>query len=86
MKRLSTFMALLVVGFMLSSCAQRSDQREAGWITLLDGSNLDHWNRTGNANWRLVDGNAQADKGSGHLVSKNSYSDFQIRAEFWGRR
>jgi putative component of toxin-antitoxin plasmid stabilization module len=25
----------------------------------------------------------QADKGSGHLVSKNSYGDFQIRAEFW---
>jgi hypothetical protein len=25
----------------------------------------------------------QADKGSGFLVSKKSYTDFQIRAEFW---
>ena len=54
-----------------------------GWITLFDGSNLDNWNTIGNANWRLVDGAVQADKGNGHLVSKNSYTDFQIRAEFW---
>ena len=38
---------------------------------------------SGKANWRLVDGVVQADQGNGHLVSKNSYRDFQIRAEFW---
>ena len=32
---------------------------------------------------RLIDGVVQVDKGTGHLVSKNSYTDFQIRAEFW---
>ena len=32
----------------------------------------------------LEDGAVVADKGKGgHLVSKNSYKDFQIRAEFW---
>ena len=56
---------------------------EPGWIILLDGSNLDHWNAVGKANWRLEDGVVQADKGNGHLVSKNSYADFQLRAEFW---
>jgi hypothetical protein len=58
-------------------------QANAGWITLFDGSNLDNWNQIGNANWRLTDGIVQADKGSGYLVSKNSYTDFQVRAEFW---
>lgn len=54
-----------------------------GWSTLLDGSNLDQWNMIGNANWRIADGAAQADNGVGFLVSRSSYSDFQIRAEFW---
>jgi hypothetical protein len=54
-----------------------------GWMTLFDGSNLDQWNRIGDANWRLEDRLVVADKGSGYLVSRNSYTDFQIRAEFW---
>jgi hypothetical protein len=75
---------LLVTGLTAFSCVHRlGGQADAGWITLLDGSNLDHWNRVGNANWRLAEGTAQADKGNGFLVSKNSYTDFQIRAEFW---
>jgi hypothetical protein len=85
MKRWSVItMGLLVIGLSLFGCAhQPSSQADAGWITLLDGSSLDNWNRIGDANWRLVDGVAQADQGSGFLVSKNSYVDFQIRAEFW---
>lgn len=61
------------------------------WVTLLDGSmpkTLDNWYQSGGpANWRIVDGAVQADKGaekaSSHLVSKQSYKDFQLRAEFW---
>lgn len=30
-----------------------------------------------------MDGAVVADKGMGYLVSKDSYSDFQVRAEFW---
>jgi len=58
---------------------------DAGWITLIDGTaGLDNWNRLGDANWRAEDGAIVADKGKGgYLVSKNSYRDFQIRAEFW---
>ena len=77
-------MGLLAIGLTVSGCSQQmSGQADAGWITLFDGSNLDNWNPIGNANWRLIDGVVQADKGTGHLVSKNSYTDFQIRAEFW---
>ena len=42
--------------------------------------------RLGDANWRLVDGLVQADLGgkdASYLVSKQSYDDFQMRAEFW---
>ena len=58
----------------------------SGWTVLLDGSNLDNWNAIGNANWRIADGAVQADSGEkrqGFLVSKNAYTDFQVRAEFW---
>ena len=85
MKRFSVIiMGLVVIGFTVLGCSQQpSRQADTGWVTLFDGSNLDNWNAVGKANWRLVDGAVQADKGNGYLVSKNSYSDFQIRAEFW---
>ena len=80
--------ALLIIELALFGCSsEMSGQRDAGWITLLDGSNpktLDNWDRIGDANWRAEDGAVVADKGKGgYLVSKNAYKDFQIRAEFW---
>ena len=77
-------MGMLVIGFALIGCVhQPSGQTDPGWITLFDGANLDSWSAVGKANWRIEDGLLQVDKGNGHLVSKNSYGDFQIRAEFW---
>src|SRR5579884_3846581 len=58
-------------------------QSASGWTTLFDGKSLDHWNKIGTANWRLEDGVAIADHGNGFLVSKSSYTDFELRAEFW---
>src|ERR1051325_8693287 len=80
--------ALLIIELALFGCSsEMSGQRDAGWITLPNGSNpkpLDNWDRIGDANWRAEDGAVVADKGKGgYLVSKNSYKDFQIRAEFW---
>jgi predicted small secreted protein len=85
MKRLSLIIAtLLVSAFSLLGCANMSTGPSgAGWATLLDGSNLNSWISIGNANWRLNEGSAQAELGGGFLVSKNSYKDFQIYAEFW---
>lgn len=77
-------LGLLLVGLTSVWHAQQaSGQANAGWITLFDGKNLDNWTPIGDANWRLEDGAVVADKGNGFLVSKNSYTDFQIRAEFW---
>ena len=76
--------ALLLVGLAaLPYLQQARAQSEAGWIVLFDGKSLDNWNQIGDANWRIEDGVAVADKGDGFLVSKNAYGDFQLRAEFW---
>jgi hypothetical protein len=83
MKRLSVFAILLLAVFTLFGCANRIEQ--SGWVTLIDGDGgLDNWNRIGDANWRSEGGAIVADKGKGgYLVSKNSYRDFEIYAEFY---
>jgi len=55
------------------------------WETLIDGEKgLENFDRVGDANWRAEGGAIVADKGkSGFLVSKKSYKDFEIRAEFY---
>ncbi|HUA56741.1 MAG TPA: DUF1080 domain-containing protein [Candidatus Sulfotelmatobacter sp.] len=55
----------------------------AGWVTLFDGTSLAGWTPIGDANWRLEDGAAVADKGNGFLMSKDSYGDFELKVEFW---
>jgi hypothetical protein len=82
MKRLFALMMaalLLAAGFTLNAQAQTN----TGWVTLFDGTHANDWTPIGNANWRLVDGVLVADVGTGFLVSKKSYTDFEIRAEFW---
>jgi hypothetical protein len=59
-----------------------------GWITLIDGqAGMENWNVTGGGNWRAEDGAIQADKsttkGASVLVSKRSFKDFELYAEFW---
>jgi hypothetical protein len=76
-------MGLAVVAFAMAGCANNS--ASSGWVTLVDGDKgMENFNRVGDANWRAEGGAIVADKGKGgHLVSKNSYKDFEIRAEFW---
>ena len=62
---------------------------QAGWITLFDGKNLDHWEAAGNANvtYAIEDGSVVArktdPKKTVNLVSKQFFTDFELRAEFW---
>jgi hypothetical protein len=85
MKRpVAVTVALVLGGFgVLWHAEEASSQAGAGWTVLFDGTNLNNWDIIGDANWKLADGVAVADKGEGFLVSKNSYGDFQIKAEFW---
>jgi hypothetical protein len=86
MKRLTAITAaLLVAALSVFGCAQMSSMMDGGWTTLIDGEKgLDNFNRIGDANWRAEGGAVVADKGKGgHLVTKKSYTNFQIRAEFY---
>ena len=80
-KSLSQFFAICL--FLLSSQLNAADN---GWITLIDGTEgLDNFDIVGDANWSAQQNAIQATEGSGAswLLSKQSYSDFVLRVEFW---
>ena len=81
MKRRS-MIALLAFGFAALAWSPQASS-ETGWVTLFDGKDLDSFNKIGDANWRVEDGMIVADKGNGFLMTKNEYTDYEIRAEFW---
>jgi hypothetical protein len=69
---------------LLAGCAQLGLDG-SGWTTLIDGEKgLENFDRLGEANWRGEGGAIVADRGKGgHLITKGSYRDFELRAEFW---
>src|SRR5688572_1244440 len=77
---------VLVAGGMLAACSSMpSWVPGSGWTTLIDGDKgMENFIKVGDANWRAEGGAIVADKGKGgFLLSKNSYKDFELRAEFW---
>jgi len=58
-------------------------QESNGQLTLFDGSNLNSWIQTGDANWHVVDDVVEATDGGGYLVTNETYSDFELTMEFW---
>ena len=86
MTRWSTLAAVaLAAAVALTSSHPAFAQAKDGWVTLFDGKSLDHFSPIGDANWRIEDGVLVADKASkiSYMVSRQDYTDFQIRAEFW---
>jgi Domain of Unknown Function (DUF1080) len=83
MKRAFAAVAAVVIALAALWQTNQAASQNTGWITLFDGQHLDHWNAIGDANWLLIDGEVQAFRGNGYLVSKTSYTDFEIKAEFW---
>jgi hypothetical protein len=82
------FAAGLIAAAAAGSLAPAIGQSGPGWTTLVDAKTMGDWDRVGPAaNWRMEDGALVADKldgkGTNHLVTKQSYKDFQIYAEFW---
>jgi hypothetical protein len=80
--------ALLFAAFAIAQSTDRAASQD-GWITLFDGKNLDQWQGDGTATFVIEDGSVIAkDKKdpkavAAYLVSKQSFKDFEIRAEFW---
>jgi hypothetical protein len=74
---------LLVAGLGVLQHTSVASAQEAGWVTLLDGTKLDGWNKVGNANLRIAGGAVESNMGNGFLVSPMSYGDFQLKAEVW---
>jgi hypothetical protein len=87
-KRLSILAAGLLIGAAAVQFSSVASGQSEGWITLLDSSKMGDWTEVGKANWAMKDGALVADKLDdakvlSYLVSKDSYKDFQIKAEFW---
>ena len=82
-KMLARTAGLVVAAFALFGCA--TSMHAPGWTTLIDGPRgLENFDRIGDANWRVEGDYILADKGKGgFLVSKGSWRDFELRAEFW---
>jgi hypothetical protein len=81
-KRRTIAGATLLAVAVIAGCAMIPGM---GWETLIDGEKgMENWNRVGDGNWRPEGGAIVADKGkAGFLVSRNSYKDFELRAEFY---
>ncbi len=87
MKRASAF-AVSVMSLGLWACGADDGMNPADpeWTVLFDGSTMDGWNVTGDANWSLdpSDDSVMADNGmAGFLVTPDSYADFELTLEFW---
>ena len=79
MKRL----LLIALAFVALAAQGLTAQAKDGWVTLFNGKDLNSFNVIGTANWQIVDGAVQANMGTGYLVSKENYTDFEIKVEFW---
>ena len=86
MRTFALVMSLFLVGSVgVSRAPAALGQTGAGWVTLFDGKDFNKWTMTGNANWHIADGLAEADMPRGFLVSRESYGDFELRAAVWAR-
>jgi hypothetical protein len=82
MKRTSaTALGLLLVGCLTAVVAPAvSAQTGAGWTNLMSMSN---WTPVGKVDWKTIGRELWSTNGQGFLLSKQSYGDFELRAEFW---
>ena len=84
--KLSKYIGLLFVGVSTVLATSLIQAADNDWVTLIDGTQgMENFNIVGDANWSAENNAIQATEGSGAswLVSKNSYSDFSLRVEFW---
>jgi hypothetical protein len=79
-------MKLVLMCFSTTMALSSAIAADNDWVTLIDGTQgMENFNVVGDANWSAEHNAIQATEGSGAswLVSKESYSDFTLRVEFW---
>jgi hypothetical protein len=79
-------MKLVLMCFSTTMAISSAMAADNDWVTLIDGTQgMENFNVVGDANWSAEHNAIQATEGSGAswLVSKESYSDFTLRVEFW---
>jgi hypothetical protein len=86
-------MRCLLVVLLTAGCVAACSDSEPpdGWITLFDGSDdgsddggdLDAFSAIGDANWTIEEDTVRADEGEGFLVTRDTFDDFELEAEFW---
>jgi hypothetical protein len=92
--KLQTIAVVAAAAAGFAGCSTVNDVRAVmpgsmgGWTTLVDGDKgLENFERIGNSNWRAEDGAIVADrnpdKTPSYLVTRTSYANFVIKAEFW---
>ena len=70
---------------LLTACGGGKTVDEEGWRPLLNNSDLSGWSIVGDANWRVEERAARADRSTGasFLVSEDRFTDFDLELEFW---
>ena len=77
---------LALAGSALAGCAGPQHAGD-GWDTIINGNSYTGWSQVGFNGWSIVEGTLQGTgttpAAAGYLVSPQSYTDFELRAEFW---
>jgi Domain of Unknown Function (DUF1080) len=77
---------LAVTGAALAGCAGPQHVGD-GWDTIINGNSYAGWSQIGFSGWSVADGTVQGTgttpAAPGYLISPQSYTDFELRAEFW---
>ncbi|MBI80068.1 MAG: DUF1080 domain-containing protein [Pseudomonadota bacterium] len=82
------YCTIYFIAFISSSCIQNNritainTSNELKQNMLLNGIS-DHWNEIGDVNWSFQDETVSSTSGTGHLISKESYDNFILEADFW---
>jgi hypothetical protein len=84
--KISKSLSLFFTGLSAVLAVSLLQAAEGDWVTLIDGTKgMENFNIAGDANWTAKDSAIEATQGSGAswLVTKQSYSNFTLRVEFW---
>jgi Domain of Unknown Function (DUF1080) len=81
---LATSLALVIyLALLVQTGLSATEEQAPAWADLFDGATLHGWQRTGDADWKVVDGTIQTTGDqTGFLMSTREYTSFELEIEF----